>query len=483
MKRVFEIMFFPIVTIVILTSGSNGNNISGVPDYYSQLVQREDTTELIRLVQVDSFKLAVIAPSSGVQFYKDGIVFLSMSKYESKMSPKHISFGSAEAYYATIEDSFPGRHNIFAPSSSFSYPCEAMTFSRDYSTIYFTKIPGKEKKEKIFMAKSTTNLKNQNEWISERNPLDFCTDNSTYTHPALSSDEKMLIFASDKEGSLGGMDLFISTIADEKWSAPLNLGKIINTHGNEFFPFLDSDNNLFFSSDGLPGYGGYDIFTCKFNGVDWNKPVNLSDHINSGNDDIAFTINRMDGKTAFFTRRQKSGQGDMQLFRVTLKQEAGYYNLLTISYIFDGKPIPKTSLITAGTVPDVKVPETTVNLKEIPKIEAVKTEPMESSSYARIVIIKPTIPTPVEQKDVVIYRVQFLTSSRPRVNNEIIVGGKSYKIFEYFYLGAYRYTIGEFRTLSPAIELQRICRQTGYPQAFVAAFKNNTRSLDLILFK
>jgi len=173
----------------------------------------------------------------------------------------------------------------------------------------------------------------------------------------------------------------------------------------------------------------------------------------------------------------------MQLFRVTLKQEAGYYNLLTISYIFDGKPIPKTSLITAGTVPDVKVPETTVNLKEIPKIEAVKTEPMESSSYARIVIIKPTIPTPVEQKDVVIYRVQFLTSSRPRVNNEIIVGGKSYKIFEYFYLGAYRYTIGEFRTLSPAIELQRICRQTGYPQAFVAAFKNNTRSLDLILFK
>jgi len=101
--------------------------------------------------------------------------------------------------------------------------------------------------------------------------------------------------------------------SDGKWAAPENLGSSINTVGNEFFPFLDSENNLYFSSDKLPGYGGYDIFSCKFNGSGWDKPANLSDHINSLNDDIAFTINRNDGKTAFLTRRQKSGKGETQL--------------------------------------------------------------------------------------------------------------------------------------------------------------------------
>ena len=57
----------------------------------------------------------------------------------------------------------------------------------------------------------------------------------------------------------------------------------------------------------MPGYGGYDIFTCKFNGETWDKPVNLSDRINSENDDIAFSIDRTDGKSAFYTKRQKSG--------------------------------------------------------------------------------------------------------------------------------------------------------------------------------
>jgi hypothetical protein len=353
------------------------------------------------------------------------------------------------------------------------------------------------------MAKFTSNSTSQTGWVSEINPLDFCTDNYTYSHPTLSADEKMMIFASDKEGSIGGMDLFISRKVDDKWSAPENLGQFINTTGNEFFPFLDSENNLFFSSDGLPGYGGYDVFTCKFNGVDWDKPKNLSDRINSKYDDIAFTINKMDGKTALYTRRQKSGKVVMQLFRVILRQEVADHNLLTISYIFNGKPVATTSLITANTMKpietepakakpetevikkeEVKVPETSVNLKKIPEKKSVtKSEAEVKPTEAKVVITKPTIPIPVEQKDVVIYKIQLLVNTSQKNKKEIIINGKSYNLNEYFYLGANRYTIGEFSTLKPAIELQRTCRQSGYPQSFVVAFKNNIRSLDLKLFK
>jgi len=290
------------------------------------------------------------------------------------------------------------------------------------------------------------------------------------------------------------MDLFISRKEGDKWSVPVNLGKSINTAGNDFSPFLDSEDNLFFSSDGLPGYGGYDVFTCKFNGEAWDKPMNLSRRINSEDDDIAFSINKTDGKTAFFTTRQKSGKHEMQLFKVTLKKELVDNTPLTISYVFNGKPPLKPAFPAVTTVATIQQTEseraktiTAEVKKEGVKIDKkkppVKTDPKGKPTEVKVVIIKPTNELPEEFKDVVIYRVQFLSSTKPRKETPIIVNGESYKTFEYFYLDMYRYTIGEFITVAPAAELQNICRKSGYPDAFVAAFKNNTRSLDLKLFK
>lgn len=268
----------------------------------------DDTANFVRFIKVDTFRLSVIPPSSGIQFYKNNLVFLSRSKNERKMTPDQISFGAVEAYYASVEDSVTGRHFLFSPVSSFSYPCEAMTFSRDYNTVYFTKIPKRGDKAKIFSGKLIPNSTNPTELVSDSEPLDFCRDNFNYSHPALSADENLMIYASDRNGPLFGMDLFFSRRVGDNWSEPQSLGDSINTPGNEFYPFLDSDNNLFFSSDRLPGYGGFDIFTCKFNGTGWDKPVNLPGTINSGQDEIAFTINNTDGKSAFFTRRQRWGK-------------------------------------------------------------------------------------------------------------------------------------------------------------------------------
>jgi hypothetical protein len=237
MKRIPEVTFFIILTLVLMSSGiiiKNGNNEI---HQMSPVVIGYDSTNLNRLIVVDSFRLRILPPSSGVQFYKDGIVFTSMSKYERKMAPNQISFGVVEAYYASFEDSVVGNHLLFSPLSSFSYPCEAMTFSRNYDTVYFTKNSKKDKKEKIFMATFKQDINSQTGLIQEIIPLDFCADNFTYSHPTLSSDGKMMIFASDREGSLGGMDLFISRLTNGKWSTPENLGKLINTSGNEFFRF------------------------------------------------------------------------------------------------------------------------------------------------------------------------------------------------------------------------------------------------------
>jgi hypothetical protein len=522
MKKSFKTIFFTIITLVLTFSGTDGSSILIELNLKYSLTLNIDTTVMLNLLKTDTFKLKIVPPSSGVQFYKDRIVFLSMSKYEKIMSPDQISFGTTEAYYASVEDSAVGVHKVFSPLSSFPFPCEAMTFNNDYDTVYFTKIPKRDKKEKIFMGRFTSVNNNQTGLVTESNPLDFCTEKASYSHPALSADGNMMIYASDKTGSNGGMDLFISRKIGDKWSSPQNLGKPINTSGNEFFPFLDSQNNLYFSSDGLPGYGGYDIFTCKFNGTDWGKPMNLTDRINSVDDDIAFTINRSDSKTAFFSRRSTSGNRDIQLFRIKLKQKTANQNQLTLSEIFNGKPglnANLTAFLPAKkeknleaeifrTKPEhetlkkeeIKIPEKHITPKRIPDNETVtrpdsavsspvykpvsKPETKQETKPEAKPEIKPEVKTvSAELNDGVIYRVQILPSTSQIKAGEMVINGETYKIFAYTYLGAVRYTVGEFRTLAPAVTLQRICRQSGISQSFVAAFKNGSRSLDTNLFK
>jgi len=508
---------FCCITLVLLTSGSFEKKPGNVLYRNSLTETLHDTTGLIHFMKVDTFKLIVFPPSSGIQFYRNGIVFLSPSKSEGKMLPKYISFGKNEAYYVIPMDSISGKHNIFSPSFPFSYPCEAITFTSDFTTMYFTKIPDKGKKEKIYLARFTSDGKKQYGWLSETAPVNFCSDNATYTHPSLSSDEKFLVFASDKEGSLGGMDLFLTRKDGDKWSVPVNLGNLINTPGNEFFPFIDSENNLFFSSDGLPGYGGYDIFTCKFNGVTWDKPLNLSRHINSEKDDIAFTINKLDGKTAFFTQREKSGTDVMQLYKVVLDNENPKSKMLTISNLFHGNPVTKSSPASTLTVPiarnaaqdhnakkepanetikkntekksqqkkvlsevkkeEVKVSETTAGQKTLPVKKPV-TEP-----ETNVISKKPVSSVASDTKGEVTYRVQFSSGSKSQETKLINVNGKSYTTYQYLYLKEYRTTIGEFSSLKPAVELQNALRQSGHKEAFVVAFINNVRSTDPALFK
>ncbi len=88
-----------------------------------------------------------------------------------------------------------------------------------------------------------------------------------------------------------------------------------------------------------------------------------------------------------------------------------------------------------------------------------------------------------DSKVEITYRVQIYSRNYLREGDQITINGKSYNTYVYSHLDAYRYTIGEFTSLSDAAELQNSCREAGYSQAFIAAFKNNIRSTDPNLFK
>lgn len=443
---------------------------------YSTVSDQDDTLNLNLLIGVSPFMINIFPPSAGVQFYRDGIIFLSNSRSEVRMLESHTSFGAVEAYYAPLEDTIIGNREIFSSTDSWSVPCEAMTFNSDYSVMYFTKIPSKRESEKIFEAKYQIYRSGKSSWITDNKPLSFCSDKSVYSHPTLSADGEKMVFVSDTRGSVGGLDLFISYKEGEDWSSPINLGNLINTQGNEMYPFLDQEDNLFFSSDGIDGFGGYDIFFCRYSGRGWDKPVNLTQIVNTTEDDLAFTLNRLDGRSAFFSKRDRNGSGAPQLYRITFNKQYATNDLADLSdtfkYLAQARLLAyETGVIITEAQPDTEKPE----IEPVKEPEKEPVVPVQEKQQ-----ITEEKPEPVTVKapftsDTIIYRVQFLSSTKPKGSYEINIGGVPYQTYEYLYAGAYRHCVGEFYSPSGAINLQNSLRRNGYSDAFVVAFRNDQR--------
>ncbi|MEK7253246.1 MAG: hypothetical protein AAB316_00750, partial [Bacteroidota bacterium] len=156
-------------------------------------------------------------------------------------------------------------------------------------------------------------------WSSAK-PLDLGDKAANDAHPSLSPDGQKLYFASDREGGLGGMDLYVSTFSSGNWSAPVNLGNQINTPGNEVFPFSYDDGTLYFASDGWGGLGGLDIFFSeKMDENQWRTAANLGTPFNSPRDDFGYVLN-FTGTEGYFTSARDGGTGKDDIYTFSLPE-------------------------------------------------------------------------------------------------------------------------------------------------------------------
>ena len=116
--------------------------------------------------------------------------------------------------------------------------------------------------------------------------------------PGVVFGKEVLFFSSNMDGGFGGFDIYYADrINDETYGLPVNLGPLVNSPLDDETPFF-LNNNLYFSSTGHPGLGGFDIFRTEWNGQEWGKPANLGAGYNSSYDDIFFSVNE-DGKLGF----------------------------------------------------------------------------------------------------------------------------------------------------------------------------------------
>lgn len=140
---------------------------------------------------------------------------------------------------------------------------------------------------------------------------------------SLTPDGKVIYFASDRQGGKGGLDIWkIEMKADGKWSLPVNLGPEINTKDNEDAPFIHPDQKtLFFTSDGHNTMGGRDIFKTSLVNGKWTSPENMGYPVNTTSNDNYFTL-LADGKRAYFSSDRKGGQGAQDIYYLDMPENA-----------------------------------------------------------------------------------------------------------------------------------------------------------------
>jgi outer membrane protein OmpA-like peptidoglycan-associated protein len=140
-------------------------------------------------------------------------------------------------------------------------------------------------------------------------------DEYSVGHPALSPDGKTLYFVSNMPGGVGGADVYYCEKIDENtWSAPKNCGNMINSDGDEVFPYMDASGTLYFSSNGLPGMGGLDLFSAKGSKDSWTSPENLKYPLNSPKDDFSIYYTEA-GKAGYLTSNRDGGKGMDDIYR------------------------------------------------------------------------------------------------------------------------------------------------------------------------
>ncbi|MCW3121958.1 MAG: ompA [Flavipsychrobacter sp.] len=177
----------------------------------------------------------------------------------------------------------------------------AGTFTADGNELYYTVSAYNRKfaARRASLIKDTTVLlkimigsgyDEKRKTFSKFRPFRYNSTEYSVAHPSVSPDGNMLVFVSDMPGGSGMRDLYLCKKEGGKWTEPVNAGVIINTGGDECFPWWAGNTTLFFSSDGREGFGGLDIYKTEYRAGSFSIPENMPAPINSPYDDISQAI-------------------------------------------------------------------------------------------------------------------------------------------------------------------------------------------------
>jgi len=325
-----------------------GNDSSVILCYAQSLANNEDYVKsreyyekYASMMPSDSRGLAFMEAYSNLEpFYRDSFMYkikpFIHNSDQGDFSPmyfgKNIVFCSARPLEKVIKHEYQWNETLYlellvSDSSSvepFSkklntiYHEGPISFNKDQNLCVFTRnnyngMKYRKSDEGINKLKLYQSTIEKGKWLKA---IEFPYNSNQYStgHPALTPDGKTMYFASDMPGGMGGTDIYITKNENGAWTTPVNLGRGINTEGNEMFPYLDSDETLFFASDGWAGLGGLDIFyASQDDNKKYTNPKNIGFPVNSSKDDFGAIYNP-ENQTGYFSSNRKSGGADDNIY-------------------------------------------------------------------------------------------------------------------------------------------------------------------------
>ena len=261
----------------------------------------------------------------GVTYYGENEAVFASSRKEKTIRNRNWYYNQQpylELFKGTLGEK--GEINdvaLFSDKINTKYHESNVTFTKDLKTVYFSrnnyinKKITKDEEGWILIQLYKATVGENGEW-TDITPMPFNSDNYQTGHPSLNAAEDKLYFTSDMPGSLGATDIYVVAInADGSYGEPQNLGAKVNTVGKEMFPFIDENNELYFSSDGhLDGKGGLDIYTTQIvEGEVIASVKNLGFPMNSRGDDFSL-VKRAGENWGHFSSNRAGGKGDDDIY-------------------------------------------------------------------------------------------------------------------------------------------------------------------------
>ena len=307
----------------ILLTGDNliAKNYTNNKEYLSEIAFQSKKYELV--------KTSINSATSdfGSAYYNGNIVFASADQTVGEQTNLWTNQPYLDLFVAK-RDSL-GQLSEKEPLSdkiNTKYHESSAVFTRDGEVIYFTRNnyvqgnrkPGRDKQRTVRLKLYKSTKDSIGNW-TDAIELPFNSQEYSTAHPALSVDEKRLYFSSDMPGSYGMSDLWYVNIADDgTYGVPINLGADVNTETRESFPFISQNGNLYFSTDGRPGLGGYGIFSAPISDLgDIGAIVNVGSPANSSQDDFNLIIEE-DINLGYVSSNRDGQQGssDDDIYRI-----------------------------------------------------------------------------------------------------------------------------------------------------------------------
>ena len=272
------------------------------PDYLQKLLDSSDKFTLKPMSLNSSYS------DFGGTIYGDMMYFVS-ARNEARSNYGWNEQPTLDIYQAAKEgDSYSNPTPVKGDVNT-KYNEGSVAISKDGNFMYFTRnefLDGKYGKDdngigqlQLYYAEKVNG-----EWKDVKS-VPFNNSEYSVGHPTLSADGETLYFVSDMPGGQGESDLYRVSVNDGNFSTPENLGTSINTPGRESFPYVDKDNTLYFSSTGHLGLGGLDVFYAPMKNGQFQQPKNIGKPVNSTGDDYAFTLTLDDSKGFVSSNRDK----------------------------------------------------------------------------------------------------------------------------------------------------------------------------------